>query len=136
MLLLVKKLRRMSKQSKLSIAGGCAMNCVAISKIRQSKLFEEIYVPPASGDAGTSIGAAYLATSENVKNIQQIKSAALGPSFNNKIIKEWIDRLHIKSKFIMRCILEAKSTHNKTYLSYKNWIQSVIGSLTFFFVQL
>ena len=50
------------------------MNCVAISKIRQSKLFKEIFVPPASGDAGTSIGAAYLATSENVRNIKQIKS--------------------------------------------------------------
>ena len=99
-ILLVKKLRRMSKQSKLSIAGGCAMNCVAISKIRQSKLFKEIFVPPASGDAGTSMGAAYLATSENVKNIKQIKSAALGPAFNNTIIKQWIDRLHIKSKFI------------------------------------
>lgn len=58
------QLRRARKEfglSRLCLAGGVALNCSLNGKIEKSGLFDEIFVHPASGDAGTSIGACYLA---------------------------------------------------------------------------
>ncbi len=44
---------------QLCLAGGCALNAVANGKIRARTPFREVYIPPAAGDAGTAIGAAY-----------------------------------------------------------------------------
>ncbi|HEX5215704.1 MAG TPA: carbamoyltransferase C-terminal domain-containing protein [Vicinamibacterales bacterium] len=48
-----------TRQPRLCLAGGCAMNSVANGKIRQSTPFSEVYIQPASGDNGTALGAAY-----------------------------------------------------------------------------
>jgi carbamoyltransferase len=48
-----------TKQSRLCLAGGCAMNSVANGKIRVRTPFREVYIQPASGDNGTALGAAY-----------------------------------------------------------------------------
>jgi carbamoyltransferase len=45
-------------QSRLCLAGGCAMNSVANGKIRERTSFEEVYIQPAAGDNGTALGAA------------------------------------------------------------------------------
>ena len=45
------------KLNNLCLAGGVALNCVANGKIHKSKIFENIWIQPASGDAGGSIGA-------------------------------------------------------------------------------
>ncbi len=42
----------------LCVGGGVAANCVAVAKIAETGLFDEIHVPPAPGDSGTAIGAA------------------------------------------------------------------------------
>jgi carbamoyltransferase len=47
-----------SGESRLCLAGGCAMNSVANGKIRATTPFTEVYVQPASGDNGTALGAA------------------------------------------------------------------------------
>jgi len=49
----------------LCLAGGVALNCVANSYIAKEKLFKEIYIAPASGDDGTSIGAAMVLMRRN-----------------------------------------------------------------------
>jgi len=46
-------------QSRLCLAGGCAMNSVANGKIRERTPFKEVYIQPASGDNGTALGAAF-----------------------------------------------------------------------------
>jgi carbamoyltransferase len=46
-------------QRSLCLAGGCAMNSVANGKIRERTPFTQVYVQPAAGDNGTSLGAAY-----------------------------------------------------------------------------
>ena len=48
-----------TRATRLCLAGGCAMNSVANGKIRENTLFKEIYIPPAAGDNGTALGAAY-----------------------------------------------------------------------------
>ena len=47
--------------TKLCLSGGVALNCSMNGKIEQSNLFDEIFVQPASGDAGVAAGACYLA---------------------------------------------------------------------------
>ena len=46
-------------QSRLAMAGGCAMNSVANGRIRERTPFKDVYIQPASGDNGTALGAAY-----------------------------------------------------------------------------
>ena len=47
--------------NRLCLSGGVALNCSMNGKIEQSGLFDEIFVQPASGDAGVAVGACYLA---------------------------------------------------------------------------
>jgi carbamoyltransferase len=45
----------------LVMAGGVALNCIANSKVRQTMLFDEVWIQPAAGDAGGALGAAFAA---------------------------------------------------------------------------
>src|SRR5580704_17197234 len=48
-----------TKQKSLCLAGGVAFNCLANGKIFDRSPFERVYVQPAAGDAGLSVGAAF-----------------------------------------------------------------------------
>ncbi|MGH8907793.1 MAG: carbamoyltransferase family protein [Egibacteraceae bacterium] len=64
MLHLAQRARRITGSELLCLGGGVAANCVAVGKIVDAGLFDEVHVPPAPGDSGTAIGAAtalYLA---------------------------------------------------------------------------
>ena len=50
--------------SRLCLAGGCAMNSVANGRIRQQTPFRDVFIQPAAGDSGTSLGAALHAWHE------------------------------------------------------------------------
>jgi carbamoyltransferase len=50
-----------TRNPRLCMAGGCAMNSVANGKIRDNTPFTDVYVQPASSDNGTALGAAYYA---------------------------------------------------------------------------
>jgi carbamoyltransferase len=52
-------LYKQTRQKALCLAGGVAFNCVANGKIFERTPFERVYVQPAAGDAGLSVGAAY-----------------------------------------------------------------------------
>ena len=51
-------LREASGERHLAMAGGVALNCVMNARLRDSGVFDEVWVQPAAGDAGTSLGAA------------------------------------------------------------------------------
>lgn len=55
---LARWLRQASGESQLAMAGGVALNCVMNAKLRDSGIFDEMWVQPAAGDAGTALGAA------------------------------------------------------------------------------
>ena len=61
MLRLTRALARETGQKNLCLAGGVALNCVANGKILRDGQFERIWIQPAAGDAGGSIGAAFAA---------------------------------------------------------------------------
>jgi carbamoyltransferase len=56
---LLNQLHQTTRQSHACLAGGVAFNCVANGKIFDNTPFSEVYVQPAAGDAGLSVGAAY-----------------------------------------------------------------------------
>jgi carbamoyltransferase len=56
---LLNHLDETTHQNKICLAGGVAFNCVANGKIFDQTPFQEVYVQPAAGDAGLSVGAAY-----------------------------------------------------------------------------
>jgi carbamoyltransferase len=70
-------------QRRLCLAGGCAMNSVANGKVRAETPFEEVYVQPAAGDAGTALGAALAVWHQRLGHPRGIvmDHAAWGPEF-------------------------------------------------------
>ncbi len=92
---LTKSLREEYKINNLCLAGGVALNCVANGKILNEKIFDNIWVQPAAGDAGGSLGAAlafwYLEIKKERKILKpdSMKGSYLGPEIKqNEIEKE------------------------------------------------
>jgi carbamoyltransferase len=56
-----------TKNPRLCLAGGCAMNSVANGKVRENTPFLEVYIQPAAADSGTALGAAYQAWNQILK---------------------------------------------------------------------
>ncbi len=86
----------------LCMAGGVALNCVTNSKIVKKGHFENIWVQPASGDAGGALGAALAAHSLHFKQQRYFKKtkdsmsfAYLGTEYNNAQIKDVLDAFKI-----------------------------------------
>jgi carbamoyltransferase len=73
----------------LCLAGGVALNCVANGKILKQGFFKNIWIQPASGDAGGALGAAQvfyfqeLNNKRNISNIDSMQGAYLGPQFSD-----------------------------------------------------
>ena len=55
---ITKSISKETKIKNLCMAGGVALNCVANGKILREKIFDNIWIQPAAGDAGGSLGAA------------------------------------------------------------------------------
>ncbi len=65
---------------RLALAGGVAMNCVAVGRILGGGAVEEVFVPPAPGDAGTAIGAAAVVSARLGAPARQVGGCYLGPA--------------------------------------------------------
>ena len=78
----------------LCIAGGCGMNSVANGKIKNQTKFKNIYIQPAAGDAGGSIGSAFATHFKNSNNKRsfQMKHAYWGTSFSEDEILECLNK--------------------------------------------
>jgi carbamoyltransferase len=76
--------------SALTMAGGVALNCVANSFIYKHGPFEDVWVQPAAGDAGTALGAALHLASEMGDPSQPMETAALGRSWSGEEIEGWL----------------------------------------------
>ena len=90
----------------LCLAGGVALNCVANGKILKEGLFDNIYIQPASGDAGGAVGAAayiYYDVLKNPKQKSVMPNAFLGPEFENDNIKKFLENKVIKNMGITLC---------------------------------
>jgi carbamoyltransferase len=94
MLKLARHAREVTGAKNLCLAGGVALNCVANGLILREKLFDQIWIQPAAGDAGGALGAALAAwysVPENARIPAQpdaMQSALLGPEFSEKEIAD------------------------------------------------
>ena len=61
MLKMARHVRKITGERYLCLAGGVALNCVANGKILRERIFDDIFIQPAAGDAGGSLGSAYVA---------------------------------------------------------------------------
>ena len=104
----------------LCLAGGVALNCVANGKILEKKIFENIWVQPAAGDAGGSLGAALALWHLELKQKRaeykdDMQGSYLGPSYSDDEIKQELNNLNAKFQ-----ILNEKEIIEKTSESLKN----------------
>jgi carbamoyltransferase len=99
MIKLAKSLKEEFNISNLCLAGGVALNCVANGKILKKKIFDNIWVQPAAGDAGGSLGAAlalwYIEQhNPRIVNLNDdMQGSYLGPEYSQKEIQNELDNI-------------------------------------------
>jgi carbamoyltransferase len=100
---LTKDVAREYNLKNLCMAGGVALNCVANGKVLKQKIFENMWIQPAAGDAGGSLGAAlaYWHQELNQKRIvnpkDSMRGSYLGPKYENPIVEK--ELLSLKAIF-------------------------------------
>ena len=101
-------LKETYKKENICLAGGVALNCVANGKLQSQKLFKNIWIQPAAGDAGGALGAAlYLwhnidKNNDNLKKltVDQMQGSYFGPSYNNDEILNELRNFGAKFKYL------------------------------------
>ena len=102
MVKIAKNLRKEYGIENLCLAGGVALNCVANGKILKEKIFKNIWIQPAAGDAGGSLGAALgywyneLNMERSNNNTDSMKCSYLGPEYTDEKIKEILIDIGVK----------------------------------------
>ncbi len=90
---MLKHLHEITKCDNLCMAGGVALNSVANGKILKNTPFKNIYIQPAAGDHGASIGVAkyiyHTILNNERKEVQE--TAYLGPGFSTEEIKKFLE---------------------------------------------
>jgi len=97
MLRMAKHAYKVTGKDKLCLAGGVALNCVGNGKILREGPFKDIWIQPASGDAGGALGAALLVWHRYLGNKRQAdeindkqRGSFLGPEYSNDEIEEFL----------------------------------------------
>jgi carbamoyltransferase len=93
---LARTLRQETGAKNLCLAGGVALNCVANGKLLREGIFERIWIQPASGDAGSALGAALVAWHQHYGQPRTpqahdaMRGTYLGPRFSNAAVQSYL----------------------------------------------
>lgn len=119
---MAKEAKKITGADNLCLAGGVALNCVANGKLLKEKIFNNIYIQPAAGDAGGALGAAlaasYMYFGEERKlgcKIDQMRGSYLGPDYSEKEIQ------------LMNRKVKANFTHYKDFSDLSTLIASELA---------
>lgn len=99
MIKICKSLKNEFNISNLCLAGGVALNCVANGKILKERIFDNIWIQPAAGDAGGSLGAALALWHLDQKNPREINTkdnmqgSYLGPEYTQDEIEKELEKI-------------------------------------------
>lgn len=99
MLRMSRHVHRVTGQDNLCLAGGVALNCVGNGRVLREGPFKNIWVQPASGDAGGALGAALLVWYKYLRNKRQAdgindqqRASLLGPSYSDTEVEDYLIR--------------------------------------------
>jgi carbamoyltransferase len=105
MLKMAEHIHKVTGQDNLCLAGGVALNCVGNGRLLRQGPFKQIWIQPASGDAGGALGAAllawykYLGNKRSVDGIKDTQNASLlGPYYSDEDIKNFLTQEKIAYK--------------------------------------
>ncbi|MGQ9617356.1 MAG: carbamoyltransferase family protein [Candidatus Aminicenantia bacterium] len=122
--------RNLTGSKNLCMAGGVALNCVANGKLLKKGLFEDIWIQPASGDAGGAIGSAYAVyhmyfmKERLIHNMDAMKGSYLGPEYSELDIVKTLRKYKAPYKYFED--LDELSEHVANLLAEGNvvgWFQ-------------
>jgi carbamoyltransferase len=105
---LAREAKRLTNADYLCLAGGVALNCVANGKLDTEKLFKQLYIQPAAGDAGGALGAAYAAyyvygnkeRKVPVRLADSLKGAFLGPEYTDTQVLATLKKYNATFKYV------------------------------------
>ena len=129
MVKLAKSVRQEYGIKNLCLAGGVALNCVANGKILQEKIFDNIWIQPAAGDAGGSLGAALalwhleLGKKRIVNSNDDMKGSCLGNEFKQEEIEIELKSLGAKFESLKYEDLIIKTTDILSNEKAIGWFQ-------------
>jgi len=129
MIKICKSLKKEFDIPNLCLAGGVALNCVANGKILKEKIFEKIWIQPAAGDAGGSLGAALafwyleLKKDREVTNKDTMNGSYLGPRFSDEDIKIKLNNLGAKFEVLEDDVLLEKTADDLSKGNAIGWFQ-------------
>jgi carbamoyltransferase len=97
MLRMTTDLHKKTGSDNLCLAGGVALNCVSNSKVLASSGFKQMFIQPAAGDAGGSVGAAFYIYNMLLKNerIYTWSHNFLGPEYSDEAIEQVLNQLNL-----------------------------------------
>ncbi|OGI06169.1 MAG: hypothetical protein A3I68_02685 [Candidatus Melainabacteria bacterium RIFCSPLOWO2_02_FULL_35_15] len=102
MLKMAKHAYKITNQKNLCLSGGVALNCVGNGKILREGPFKNIWVQPASGDAGSALGAAlfvwhqYLGNKKEVNDKKDLQfGSCLGPDYDENYISNFLKKQNV-----------------------------------------
>ena len=99
-----RSLRKETGFKNICLAGGVALNCVANGKLINKKIFDNVWIQPASGDAGSALGAALIGWYESLNKPRKInpddsmKGTYLGCNFSNLEIIKYLNKINAPYK--------------------------------------
>src|SRR2546427_4886320 len=97
---MLKKLAERTRLKSVCLAGGVAFNCVANGKIFEATPFEQVYVQPAAGDGGLSVGAAFIVWHQVLGQPRSfvMDHAYWGPEYSHQEICRAVDSSGLAQK--------------------------------------
>ncbi len=129
-LLMANDLHKRTGEKYLCMAGGCALNCVANGRVLREGPFDDIWIQPAAGDAGGALGAAldtwyrYLDNPRSKpKERDYQKASYLGPAFDEKYIKKFIEKFELPAHHIGYDSVSAKAAELIENQKVVGWFQ-------------
>lgn len=96
----------LTSSAKLCLAGGVALNCVANGRLLREGPFDELWIQPAAGDAGSAVGAALsiwheqLGSPREVRPDDAMSAALLGPRVDRGELATWLDDRSLRYRWI------------------------------------
>ena len=100
---LAKTAKKLTGSDNLVMSGGVALNCVANGKLQKEKIFKNIWLQPASGDAGGALGVAQTIYFDHLNNQRKVnpkkdsmKGSYLGKKYSDKEVKNYLDSIGAK----------------------------------------